>query len=52
MYFMTVRICELIAIFAHHQLDYLAKSSSAVAFLCLKQQSFQSVFFVTSTNLG
>jgi len=23
---MTVRICELIAIFAHHLLDYLAKA--------------------------
>jgi len=32
MYFMTVRICELIAIFAHHQLDYLAKAPMLLHF--------------------
>jgi len=30
---MTVRICELIAIFAHHQLDYLAKAPMLLHFM-------------------
>jgi len=48
---MTVRICELIAIFAHHQVDYLAKALMLLHFL-FETAVFSVGFFVTSTNLG